>query len=60
MSYAYEGLATATVLSLYLGQPSKDLTMLELNARVRNVGTGRFRTSSTVTCRARMKRTPCA
>ncbi len=43
MSYAYEGLATVTVLALYLGQSPQDLTTLELNIRVRNAGTGRFR-----------------
>lgn len=43
MSYAYEGLATVTVLALYLGQPPKDLTTLELNVRVHNAGSGRFR-----------------
>lgn len=43
MSYAYEGLATVTVLALYGGQPPQDLTTLELNIRVRNAGSGRFR-----------------
>lgn len=43
MCYAYEGLATVTVLALYGGQPPQDLTTLELNIRVRNAGSGRFR-----------------
>jgi hypothetical protein len=43
MSYAYEGLATVAVLSLYLGQPPQELTTLELNVGVRNAGPGRFR-----------------
>ncbi|QXI54236.1 hypothetical protein [Pseudomonas alvandae] len=43
MSYAYEGLATVAVLALYQGLQPNELTTLELNIRLLNVGAGRFR-----------------
>lgn len=59
MPYAYEGLATVTVLALYLGQPPQDLTALELNVRVHSAGSGRFRIEFDVTCTLQRRRTPC-
>lgn len=41
MSYAYEGLATVSVLASYPGQPPAELTTLECPVRVRNAGSGR-------------------
>ncbi|WP_460138254.1 hypothetical protein [Pseudomonas sp. S2_A10] len=43
MSYAYEELATVGVPALYQEQPPNTLTTLELNIRLLNVGSGRFR-----------------
>lgn len=43
MPYAYEGLATVTMLALYSGQPPVELTTEELPIVLRNAGANRAR-----------------
>lgn len=43
MPYAYEGLATVTVMALYVGQAPNELTTLELPIMLSNAGPGRAR-----------------
>lgn len=43
MSFAYEGLATVTVMARYLGHPPVELTTMKCPIRVSNAGPGRTR-----------------
>ncbi|VVP62019.1 hypothetical protein PS874_06423 [Pseudomonas fluorescens] len=52
MPYAYEGLATVTVLALYADQPPVELTTMELPIVLKMSGATAHASSLATTCRA--------